>query len=388
MERTIYSKYSNERAGQFRIRTDIVTDASGRKKVYKCALEPEGEAHIGHIHKAYGRLTEVYRNTAVAFCACEVSGNCVSFPFVEGKTLQEILEDAVEKKDGQAVGLILQEYIRRIGQGGGSIPFQATEEFCRVFGEQIPEGKPECALASDIDMIFSNILVREEAPWKEDAGWQVIDYEWTFDFPIPKAFILYRALYFAYYQIFSGTEWSLPRLYEMAQITEAQAVTFARMEEHFQNYLRTGSLPVRNMQRKLGTRIISLEQLLAGQSGSGQGTVETVSESEWLKVRKIQYHIDRTECQDGSIICSGWAFARVKDGRSLPVNIRVTDDAGQPVPAEVIRTERRDVAKALKIRNVTAPVWGFDCVWMAPMKGGWHIHFSLGKLEKSCEAVI
>ena len=37
MDRTIYSKYSNERAERFRIRTDIVVDVAGRKTVYKYA---------------------------------------------------------------------------------------------------------------------------------------------------------------------------------------------------------------------------------------------------------------------------------------------------------------------------------------------------------------
>ena len=46
MERTIYSKYSNERAERFRIRTDIVTDEAGEKKVYKYACTIQAGDHI------------------------------------------------------------------------------------------------------------------------------------------------------------------------------------------------------------------------------------------------------------------------------------------------------------------------------------------------------
>ena len=82
-------------------------------------------------------------------------------------------------------------------------PFDRTPEFAEVFGEgKLPEGIP-CAAVSDVDMIFSNIFV-ESGKAAADSAWTVIDYEWTFAFPIPKKYLIYRAIYFAYYQIFKA----------------------------------------------------------------------------------------------------------------------------------------------------------------------------------------
>lgn len=405
MERTIYSKYSNERAKRFCIRTDIVMDESGEKKVYKHALTDEGRNHVGHMKMAYEELTEAYRGSGITFCDCEGekvdTGNekaqieadmsYVIFPFLKGVSLQDVMEKAVQSGDEAQIEGILREYIRRVMTSGGEIPFQMTPEFAEVFGDvsqeltTLPQGTEgwNCGAVSDIDMILSNIFAEKDDVAGRDTEWKVIDYEWTFEFPIPKVFIIYRALYFAYYQILHDTKWSLAALYELAGITEDMARVFGQMEVGFQQYLGTGSLPVRNMQRLMGTKIIPFQKLMGADGAAYQGS--GIPESEWIKVRKLQYHIDRREYQDGSVICSGWAFAKTKDGRCLPVEIRVTDETGSEISAEIGRRERSDVAKALKIRNVTKPMWGFDCVWLAPPRENWKIHFSLGNQEKIYE---
>lgn len=398
MDRTIYSKYSNERAAQFCIRTDIVSEESGVKTVYKHALAPEGRRHIRQIAEAYRKLSWAYEGSGIFFCPCreaerlerekEKDGACyVAFPFLRGTSLQAVLERAVQEADQAAVEGILREYVLRMSQAGGEVPFAMTPGFTEVFGmtraeweAAFPEQEFVCAAVSDIDMIFSNVLLEAGETAGTGGRWQVIDYEWTFDFPVPKAFVIYRAIYFAYYQSLNGAGWSIPSLLALAGITEEQAAVFGRMEEHFQEYLGGGVLPVRNMQRVFRTDIVPFARLLEadGVKGAGSGSIQEVG---GLPVRKLQYHIDRQEKQDGSVICSGWAFARTWDGRCLPVNIRILDADGREVPAEIERRERSDVAKALKIRNVTAPAWGFDCVWIAPPDAGWKVHFSLGKKE-------
>lgn len=395
MERTIYSKYSNERAKRFCIRTDIVTDDAGKKKVYKQALTPEGHAHIAQIAESYQKLSEAYQGSEITFCPCATEEarqeiSYVSFPFLEGEALQDVLKRAVNVGDDREVESILKEYIRRVGTAGGELSFSVTEAFTSVFGalpetadaifEKAGKSAVTSARVSDIDMILSNIFV-ERGTAAVSAKWQVIDYEWTFDFPIPKGFLIYRGLYFAYYQVLYHTDWSLKRLFAMAGITEEEAGLYQNMEEHFQKYMGGRALPVRNMQRAMGTSIVMLEDLLEGHGEDRKSGDAGVLEAEWLHVRKIHYQIDRSEYQDGSNICSGWAFAHTWDGRYLPVNIRVTDQDGTPIATEISRRERRDVVDVFHIRQVTKPTWGFDCVWIAPPGGAWEIHFSLGRKE-------
>ena len=381
-ERMLYAKFSGERNRRFAVRTEIRENAAGEKRVQKEALYREGIAHTGQMCDRYLQLSEAYADSGIDFCRCERHGQGAELAFIRGRTLADILSEAAGRWDRAVVEQILREYIRRIGASGGTVPFVRTEEFAQVFGPDMPDEGMACARVSDIDLIFSNILLPENTEWEPDALWTVIDYEWTFSFPVPKAFLLYRGLYFAYHQLLGGMGWGQQELFDMAQITEEQAKIFAAMEIRFQSYLGTGTLSVRNMQRKLGTRIVPLRELLEAADGR---TAAGMPEAEWLKVRRLRYHIDRVEYQDGSVICSGWAFAKVKDGRCLPVDICVKDAQGHTMPADVTRTERADVARQLNIRAVTHPVWGFDCVWLAQPKTRWSIRFSLGNLCKVYE---
>ena len=108
-------------------------------------------------------------------------------------------------------------------------------------------------------------------------------------------------------------------------------------------------------------------------------------ESAYLRVRKLRYHIDRAESQDGSRVCSGWAFAKTWDGRCLPVNIRVAAPGGEQFAAEITRRARADVAEMFKLRRVENPEFGFDCVWQAAPEQRFCLYFSLGNRESIYE---
>lgn len=153
---------------------------------------------------------------------------------------------------------------------------------------------------------------------------------------------------------------------------------FGRMEENFQAYLGKGSVPVRNMQRVMGTKIVPLEQLLRQDAGNVQ--IEEMQNVPF-RVRKILYHIDRQEYQDGSVVCCGWALAKTWNGKVLPVDIKAVMPDGTVVTAELKRYPRADVADALKLRR-TCDVnlnLGFDCVFIVPRETEWKLIFSLGK---------
>lgn len=407
MDRTIYAKYSNERAAQFCIRTDIVTDESGKRKVYKYALTKTAEPHIRHIGEAYQALAAAYEGSGISFCPAEtqissesgwqtvmadaVNGKlekCRSASlFLTGTALQDVLERMLDDGDTNGIRHILQNYIRKVKESGGSRPFAVTKEFVEVFGDCVPDGAYDSAEVSDIDMIFSNIFVEKEAD-ALDGVWTVIDYEWTFDFAVPKAFIIYRAIYFAWHQVFYKADMSLAELFELAEITQEEAADFRRMEEHFQDYMGQAHIPVRNMQRLMGTRIVPINRLL-GQSGGMQNTIRqktTVGRgTERMRVRKLLYHMDRKEYQDGSMVCSGWALAKTWDGRALPVEIGVTDKNGNVIPAEIGRRRRQDVIETLKLHSGAETEFGFDCVWFSQPGEAFRIRFSLGNRESIYE---
>ncbi len=425
-EQVCYEKYGNERALPFRIRTEIAEDREGVFTVAKYALEPEAEAHVRNMEWAAGALAAAYAGSPIAVCPCRVEdgvqGVRAVFPFVGGRSLKELLQEAAEAGERGGVERLLRAYADRLRRYGGEIPFAITPEFRRVFGEQAPDEGLPCAKACNIDFIFSNIFAEEVQAGEMEARWTAIDYEWTFAFPVPKEFIVYRGLYFAYYEVLIHWGFSLKEVLLAADISDDAARCYQRMEEHFQEYLSGGVLPVRNMQRLMGTRIIPVQQAAVEYTGATPGSAcasgclassapssalasapssapssalasaPSARESARLPVRKILYHIDRQERQDGSMLCAGWAVAKTWDGKVFAPQIRVTDASGAEIPFEVTRRERPDVAEALRIRGVEHPAWGFDCTWLWPRAKehtkDWKIIFSSGKKEEIYSCTI
>lgn len=374
MVKTIFSKYSNERQSRFQIRTDIVQNESGEKSVRKYALKPDGREHLFHIVEMYHGLSQHFESSGISFCESALKEKYVESPFIEGITLQELMENAVKEGREDTITEYIRKYIAWIKEDGGEIPFKKTEEFVRVFGDVgLPEGLM-CAVDSDIDLIFSNIIVR-------NGIWNMIDYEWTFSFPVPKNFVLYRALFLAHHQIKRCPALELDQLFELAGLTGEEIPVYEQMEKNFQEYVRGGIYSIRDMYLKTDTKAVELSELEEWKRSMSARTSSGRDEKEGM-IKKIQYHIDRIEYNQGSAVCCGWAFALTKDNEYLPVNIKLTDDQGKVIQAPLNRNVRMDVAQVLKISNAKEAEWGFNYVWMTTEHTGYKITFSIDGFEQ------
>lgn len=256
----IYVRYASDRSRAHAICTEI-TDG----QVYKRAMYPEGAAHVAHILQAYGRLSQQYRDTDLRFNRCEpkpsADGAVVAeFELLHAQALQEQIEQAVAVGQMEKVFGILRRMVQYIRSGSGNVPFEMTDAFRDVFGE-ITDGAALCHAAcsevSDIDLILPNILVGE------DGAWNVIDYEWTFFFPIPQNFIIYRTLFFLSHENPQQEALAMGRLLELMGITPEEAGVYAQMEERFQQYVTGGLVPYREMVNLLERRFFNIVELKA-----------------------------------------------------------------------------------------------------------------------------
>lgn len=68
------------------------------------------------------------------------------------------------------------------------------ESFKEVFGEHPGKEYYECVSPANIDLICANIF-------EFGDDYEIIDYEWTFDFPVPVAFIMWRMIHELYYRL-------------------------------------------------------------------------------------------------------------------------------------------------------------------------------------------
>ena len=174
-----YVKYSNDRAEEYAIRTELWMEEGQKPVIRKQALSDKAAEHIKGMADAYGDLAKRFAGSGLEMNRCRLLevGVCAEFEYIQGITLEEILDGFLEREDWDSFHALFEEYRKRIS-----------------YGEELP--------VADYDLIFANLLVplREDADWDDletvkGLPWTVIDYEWTFGKPICAKETAYRALY-------------------------------------------------------------------------------------------------------------------------------------------------------------------------------------------------
>ena len=279
----VFSKYSAERDPQYALRTDIryqsidgqnsFEDKMGEQAESrdlltsdKTALLEEGKSHIAGIKTAYDHLTSQYAGSGIEIGPCRPGENekSVTLDFIPGQNLQRLMEELIIQGRGADVKRIVDAYTKRI-LSAATDDFAMTDDFRRVFGgARLPEGL-KTAKISDIDLIFSNLIIPDEAGDDIEkivrADWSVIDYEWTFDFPIPVHFILHRCFYLATHQLMACPELNFEELIKGIGISPDESEQYLRMEEYFQNTIQGSLKPERNMLTQIGNGIIPFAEM-------------------------------------------------------------------------------------------------------------------------------
>ena len=187
MREIIFSKYSNERDRRFAIRTDILEE-DGERWLEKTPLYPEGKGHIENMLQWNQTLNALYRAVPFVSNKCEAGEGCVKLEYLEEENLAEYLDDLLEKGREKEAAQKLTEYLENVQKIHSQRPFSMTEEFQRVFGKVTLPENLTCAEITNLDMICDNVLLT--------SPYTILDYEWTFDFPVPCEFVLYRIIHY------------------------------------------------------------------------------------------------------------------------------------------------------------------------------------------------
>ncbi|MDE6025489.1 MAG: methyltransferase domain-containing protein [Lachnospiraceae bacterium] len=223
----IYTRYSVERRRDKQIRTSI-TKEDGKSCVAKYPYTEASGAYITRIHEVYMKLKEEIKQDVFEINKCILCSPGVIFEYVSGSTLEALLDEAWAK-DRQCFYGLLDEYKKRVY---GAFPiknFEITEKFKTVFGDALFAQELQAAYLADVDLIFGNIIINDK--------WTIIDYEWTFDFPVPLNYILYRAIFdFAYKNDRRNYLWD-ENLYGYMGISDDELEQYRWMDEHFHKYV-------------------------------------------------------------------------------------------------------------------------------------------------------
>lgn len=258
MERLIYTKYSTDRSKKLAIRTDRLLDENGVESIKKVALFHEGVEHLEHMVEMSVKLQERYGDK-IRITKSNLNGKALSNEFVTGESYYTYFERLVDTKDIKRIKEELNNYRKMVYYSTKELDdFSVTSQFIEIFGEEeeLKEANLKAAFVTDIDMIFENIILSESGQWK------LIDYEWTFDFPIPQEYMLFRTMWYLYNNTPIDNLIPWHETVEWIGISNDIEKCFRSMEEHFQSYVVGDVETVEEAIRVKGNKTTSLDELM------------------------------------------------------------------------------------------------------------------------------
>jgi len=223
-----YVRYSNDRAVEYQIKTEISIAEDGTKQVRKYPLTEAAKAHVQGMELAYKSLADRYQGSSLRVNPCQLVQEenqlYAEFVFEEGVTLAELMDACLENGNQEGFHKLFEEYIERVG-----------------YREDYP--------AADFDLIFANILVNGD-------DWTLIDYEWTFGKAIETKELAFRAVYCYLLEDEKRNSLQLDRILDTLNITQAEAESYRQQEMEFQQFVTGKRLSMCQIRELLGYKIM------------------------------------------------------------------------------------------------------------------------------------
>ncbi len=246
MKEIIYSKFSNERNESYKIKTDIIID-NGIKYVEKSAKNSKAENHILNMFNNYNKLKNCYSNE-IKLNKCAFSGKKLRFEFIEGEALSKKIHRLLNDNNVDGAVDEIVRYFKCVANVKPLVKFEKTDDFCKIFGDaELPGEYVSCPI-SNIDIDFDNVIIN-------DDGYNLIDYEWTFDFAVPIKFIEYRVVKNFILNSDSKKDVLAENgIFSILNISENEAAVFDEMESNFQSYVTRNSFVSGKFYNKLDVK--------------------------------------------------------------------------------------------------------------------------------------
>lgn len=228
---TCYVKYSNDRAADYALRTEIVDTPQGRV-VRKIPLNEEARKHIQGMKRSYELLLKRYGGSGLAINPCELAedGSYAWFPYEKGTTLEELLDECLEKDDMDGFYRLFDRYVELVSYG-------------------------EEQAVTDYDLIFANILV-------DGDRWTVIDYEWTVEKEVSFREVAFRAVYCYVLEEEKRNKLNLELIINKLGITQQEAEEWREKEGKFQKQVTGKRKSMGEIRASLGTYSVDPKVLM------------------------------------------------------------------------------------------------------------------------------
>jgi len=226
----IYAKMGMDRKPSFQIVTKIVKESNGDLKVIKSPMRVQSNKHI---EKMYSYYLENNSLGKMKNAKLDKRDNSVEIEYIKGKTLEKILIDMLKVGQKEKFEHTIQSFYSELMQNVEDRDDYCNEKFQSVFGKSKLEISLNCKFRSNIDLIFSNIILKDEK-------YYIIDYEWIFDLWIPQEYVAWRSLYYLYIgNKIVQKNYRLEELLSIIHLDEKLHSVFTKWDDFFgNNYVR------------------------------------------------------------------------------------------------------------------------------------------------------
>ncbi|MHB8967570.1 MAG: hypothetical protein ACYC5A_11130 [Thermoleophilia bacterium] len=223
-----YIKYNDSRKPEYQLVTSIGERDGGRYSLKQAASAAAGD-FLDSLFAKHESLAAPGFPLRPLEPQADEGG--VRFAFLAGVSLDYQAGRAVAARDQEGLLAVFRAYGELIDRIPTVEAPTAEDGFSEFFGDADAAAGMEHLATGCLDLILENIYLL-------DGEYVLIDYEWTFDFPLPKALILLRTVMNTYYKYHAGgINLMLPvdDLYAGLGIDPAAVEALMRMEWSFQN---------------------------------------------------------------------------------------------------------------------------------------------------------
>lgn len=243
MNKFLYCKYSNERDKKFSIYTEIREDENKIRYVEKIPIGEEAKGHVDNLLLLYEKLKDLYESENIFINKATKGESGVRFEYLEGKTYEKYVDEVLSEEGKDEALKAIEKYINIVIPENKLNSFKTTHEFNTIFGKVNFPSEMKTLPISDIDLVMSNMIIGDKNT--------IIDYEWTYLFPIPIDYIKYRIIHYYVATNTKRDELNNKETYEYFGLSEVDIEKYEGMEKSFQKYVQGKNIPLRNLKEDI-----------------------------------------------------------------------------------------------------------------------------------------
>ena len=187
--KVLYVKNGSERDKKFQLQT-MIYEENGKRFVKKSVLCDEALPHLHKMSENYTKLSDSIINPKVKLAKIiDKDERSLTFEYIDGVSLAWKFKQV--KKNEDKVDAFTQEYIDFLKSSFKVTTFDSekvSDNFKEVFGNfnySSLDGEVCFDGISNIDLIFSNIIYKDDEIY-------IIDYEWVFELDVPINYTIFR----------------------------------------------------------------------------------------------------------------------------------------------------------------------------------------------------